>query len=404
MARILRSELAVARTGALAFLVVAPAVFTIVAATPSSVILTDDFNDATTSTATWNSIQGGGHGTGCGAHSGSTALYFDGGGSAFRSAQTKLLDVSAGATITFWLRIGNEPAPSGCENADAEDEEDVILRVTGANALSRDLAVYDSEDFPTWTQATFVYVPSATSLTDEHLVRFQWFQGRHSVTLGSDQWAIDDVVISGPSLVPRTASGALGFVGEALLPVFPCAAPIGAPCEGGTFQADLAGTITGTYGAASYTIGFDTTTKPLQGDFVYEEFLCGATTGLLAGRANGRGEISMSGLSGSLTAIEEISGQWVLGDTTTAITSFRMTFDFEWLRTGTSAVLSLQDVVVDIGLPHLPDRRIVDGADLAGVATFVPQGSGGAHVPSCDEPDTDVVGRFAGETQIGWNG
>ena len=147
-------------------------------------IIDDDFDPAPDA-AIWSLISGGVSSNSCGSVTGS-ALYFNAGGS--RSAATNALDLSAGGSIKFFLKIATGMAP--CEDADFG--EDVVLEYsTNAGANWSLISTYFEGLYPNFT---LINIPiPAGAQTVATMIR--WRQLTNS-GVNQDNWSLDDILIS----------------------------------------------------------------------------------------------------------------------------------------------------------------------------------------------------------------
>ena len=162
-----------------------------------AVVLADDFDPGidldlweTISLGTANTNFTGGDGN---------ALFFSGSGT--RQATTNSLDVSAGGTVSFDLIFGT--SSNGGENADAG--EDVVLEYSLDGANFTTIATYDTEDFTSFTTITADISGAAQSESTQ----FRWRQVRSSGR-SFDNWAIDNVEITGNGFEPPTPGNEVG--------------------------------------------------------------------------------------------------------------------------------------------------------------------------------------------------
>ena len=135
----------------------------------------------------WLSITGGVTSTSCGSVSGN-ALYFDGN---IREAITKDMNTSGGGTINFSLKIASGTS-FPCENADGG--EDVLLQYStnGGSTWTTINTYYTGNTYQNFTGIS-VTIPAAAQAS---ATRFKWVQPYFSGQ-GTDNWALDNVSISG---------------------------------------------------------------------------------------------------------------------------------------------------------------------------------------------------------------
>ena len=127
------------------------------------------------------------------------SLYFSGTGT--RQALTRALDVSAGGSVSFELIFGS--SSNGGENADAG--EDVVLEYSTDGVNFTTLKTYDTEAFTSFTTIT-VNIPTAAQTT---ATQFRWRQVSNSGS-SFDNWALDNVVITGKISQPPTGTVTVG--------------------------------------------------------------------------------------------------------------------------------------------------------------------------------------------------
>lgn len=151
---------------------------------PLKLMLEDDF-DPTIDSADWVSTTGMTVGTGCGTISAGNSLVSGGGSTA--QAITRDTNLQYGGQVTFDLRI---PTNSGgnCGRPDADEFLNLQYSTNGGSTWTT-FAQYGDFLYDVPTQITTAIPAGAYSST----VRFRWYMPSAG---GSDQWAIDDVVIS----------------------------------------------------------------------------------------------------------------------------------------------------------------------------------------------------------------
>lgn len=146
-------------------------------------ILEEEFDPGVNNTL-WNLVSGGIASNTCGSLSGN-ALYFDGAGT--RSATTNGLDLSAGGTIKFAIKIADGVAP--CDNADFG--EDVVLEYSiNGGAAWVNIATYYESMYSNFTVISIPIPPAARTVN----TLLRWRQIAHSGA-GQDNWALDNIVI-----------------------------------------------------------------------------------------------------------------------------------------------------------------------------------------------------------------
>lgn len=133
----------------------------------------------------WNSVQGGVPSNACGSVSGQ-ALYFNGAG--VRSATTGIMDMSAGGTARFSLKIANGTAP--CD--DAEPGEGVVLESSTNGTTWTTVASFNEASYPAFTALTVAIPPGGAPGVN---TRLRWRQLANSGA-GQDNWSMDNVEIT----------------------------------------------------------------------------------------------------------------------------------------------------------------------------------------------------------------
>ena len=161
-------------------------------------LIFDDFNYGRLDAEDWAEIQGGSVQSGfmSGAHS----LFF---GAADeigqqRFAESAVVDISTGATVSFDLIFGSDF--NGGNNA--SPGQDVVLEYsTDGGTTWTILETYDTEDYADWSTPIIEDVP-AEALSNA--TQFRWRQQGTS-TPGTNNWALDDVTVTGTALASQTS-------------------------------------------------------------------------------------------------------------------------------------------------------------------------------------------------------
>jgi gliding motility-associated-like protein len=124
----------------------------------------------------------------CGSVSGN-ALYFNTASGVMRQATTKALNLFAGGTVSFYLKIAGAGSFSPCEQADLG--EDVVLEYsTNSGATWTILQTYAYNSTPVFAlKSSAIPAAAQTAATS-----FRWRQLTHSGS-GFDNWAIDSILI-----------------------------------------------------------------------------------------------------------------------------------------------------------------------------------------------------------------
>ena len=146
--------------------------------------LFEDNFDPGVSWGIWTTINAGAQGDECGSVDGN-ALYFNGAGQ--RVAETIDMDVSAGGTVRFAIKIGNGLAP--CDNTEVGDDVVLEYSTNGGGNWSLMQTLFES-GYPNFTVLNVaIPVPAQTAST-----RFRWRQLANSGA-GTDNWSLDDIAI-----------------------------------------------------------------------------------------------------------------------------------------------------------------------------------------------------------------
>ncbi|KAF6718752.1 Reelin [Oryzias melastigma] len=160
---------------------------------PSSI--KDNFESGSMSQESWQLIQGGGVGSGCGQlspHAHGDSLYFN--GCKMRQAVTKPLDLTRASKIMFVLQIGSVAQTDSCnialDQADTVDRA-VLLQYTVNNGVSwHVIAQHQPKDFIKAQRVSY-NIPLEARVKG---VMLRWWQPRHEGA-GHDQWALDHVEV-----------------------------------------------------------------------------------------------------------------------------------------------------------------------------------------------------------------
>uniref|UniRef100_H3DF31 Reelin n=1 Tax=Tetraodon nigroviridis TaxID=99883 RepID=H3DF31_TETNG len=160
---------------------------------PSSI--KDNFESGGVSPESWQSIQGGGVGNGCGQlspHAHGDSLYFN--GCKMRQAVTKPLDLTRASKIMFVLQIGSVAQTDSCnialDQADTVDRA-VLLQYSVNNGISwHVIAQHQPKDFIKAQRVSY-NIPLEARVKG---VMLRWWQPRHDGA-GHDQWALDHVEV-----------------------------------------------------------------------------------------------------------------------------------------------------------------------------------------------------------------
>ncbi|XP_023681705.2 reelin isoform X1 [Paramormyrops kingsleyae] len=155
----------------------------------------DNFESGTVSDESWQLIQGGGVGNGCGQlspHAHGDSLYFN--GCKMRQAITKPLELTRASKIMFVLQIGSTSQTDSCNVAlDRPDTVDraVLLQYSINHGVSwHVIAQHQPKDFIRAQRVSY-NIPLEARVTG---VELRWWQPRHDGA-GHDQWALDHIEV-----------------------------------------------------------------------------------------------------------------------------------------------------------------------------------------------------------------
>ncbi|XP_078717259.1 LOW QUALITY PROTEIN: reelin [Lampetra fluviatilis] len=138
----------------------------------------------------------------CGVVAAGNSIYFFKGG--VRRLVSADMDTRGADFVQFWLRLGGGPAGAACAGAERREEGVLLQFSTDGGATWTLLLELHYRDY---TQARFVHqaMPPAARAP---CARLRWWQPAHS-GFGQDQWAIDDIIVSGEAglnFLPTEAS------------------------------------------------------------------------------------------------------------------------------------------------------------------------------------------------------
>ncbi|MCJ8289909.1 MAG: gliding motility-associated C-terminal domain-containing protein [Crocinitomicaceae bacterium] len=186
---------------------------------------------------TWGDIQSGTASTICGGGGTGDALYFDGTGSD-RYAETVGVDATTCGNIDFCLFMGNTASGGApCENN--ETGEDIILEysidagVTFLPIATYAQSLWDGANFQQCFSETMPLAAQTTSTI------FRWRQVAFGAFAGSDNWSLDDVVIScnPPTILYNWTTGTVDDITSAT--------PLACPSSTELYTVSMMNTITG---------------------------------------------------------------------------------------------------------------------------------------------------------------
>ena len=161
-------------------------------------LIFDDFRFGRLDPENWADIQGGYVRSGFSWRA--SSLFFDAADATGqqRFAESVVVDISTGATVSFNLLFGTDF--NGANNA--SPGHDVVLEYsTDVGTTWTILETYDTEDYANWSTPIIEDVP-AEALSSA--TQFRWRQQGTS-TLGTNNWALDDVTVTGTALASRTS-------------------------------------------------------------------------------------------------------------------------------------------------------------------------------------------------------
>ena len=147
--------------------------------------ISEDFNSGITA-SNWQ-VMDGTIANSCGTATGANALYFN---NASRVARTKAINTTQGGNVNFAIKIGNTVNP--CENVDPGEDVYLQYSTDGGNTWTF-LASYGSGFNLGAFSNQSILIPLAARTAN---TIFQWVQPNFSGA-GLDNWALDNVLISG---------------------------------------------------------------------------------------------------------------------------------------------------------------------------------------------------------------
>ncbi|MBI5773281.1 MAG: M36 family metallopeptidase, partial [Verrucomicrobia bacterium] len=125
-----------------------------------------------------------------------------------RSATTRAINTTNGGQLSFYLRLGANGSP--WETADLP-EEGIVLEFTADGAAWTEIGRYDTAVFYAWTRVAVNLAPALQG----QAVQFRWRQLSHS-GLGTDHWALDDVMVVVPPGITKHPTSRTVNVGAAV--------------------------------------------------------------------------------------------------------------------------------------------------------------------------------------------
>jgi len=191
------------------------------------VALQDTFTDIEGITnQLWLEQKGAVFNFGCGEHTGTTGKSFHFRGRGSRYLISPKLDLSAGGTVSFYLRIGTGPrgacanavptrpgvfdGPSAGSAVQLQWTIDTVIRAT-TTWTTFDNGVFSVSPYQTF-RLVQVAVPSAAQLKD---VSLRWIQPVHASDY-DDFWALDDITVKTPFVCPTSQGKVCGGRGTCI--------------------------------------------------------------------------------------------------------------------------------------------------------------------------------------------
>ena len=189
-----------------------------------------------------------------------------------------------------------------------------------------------------------------------------------------------------PAGASVASSGGLQFAGTAVIPTFPCPAP--APGEYacvGSFTASTAGTVNGLHGDSPWYAALSATTN---GQFSYADAI---QPGVPCMEGTARGSASLD------TAVTgQAFGTYKKGNQVHPVNDVAISYDFEWNRTGATAVLEVANVAVVLDVDGLGVVPVAAGTTARALASFVPHPDSPPPSGCVSGPPTRLDGSIAG--------
>lgn len=194
------------------------------------------------------------------------------------------------------------------------------------------------------------------------------------------------VVAGTPADAAAVGDGSLVFAGTVEIPTFPCPppSPDTYPCVG-SFTASTAGTMRGLHGGSPWQLSLNAVTL---GAFSYVDLL---EPGVPCTEGRARGTTTLdTGSSG------QAFGTYTTGTLARPIRSAAITYSFNWLREGVTAVLTIFDVTVTLQVDGIGSVTVLDDGTAHAVASFVPGADFGVPTGCMGGEPTRLRGSIAG--------
>jgi hypothetical protein len=195
------------------------------------------------------------------------------------------------------------------------------------------------------------------------------------------------VLPTAPASANVASIASIGFTGTASLYQFPCPSSCYGDLYGG-----WVGHAAGEWNSGAFDVSWENI-GGLSAWFSYSEFSCAdAASSALGGTAHGTGRAE--------AGPGQIRGNWQgYGELPRDITNARLTFSFDWIRTGTEALISFSDPALDLYIAGFGWQNVSRDA-LPTTATFVPTpGTGTTQLPTCSQP-TQMRGQVVGTVEM----
>lgn len=200
-------------------------------------------------------------------------------------------------------------------------------------------------------------------------------------------------VVAGAQGRPLLSTGGLAFDGTAELSTFPCPPPppFGTgPCAG-EFNGEWSGSLAGVSTRSAYQVTWSAPPGSLHAAFDYAEWQCLGLETVL-GLATGTG--TATAVPGQVQGKWQVPGEGFARD----IVGVTATFEFDWIRVGTTATLLLDPVSLTLDVAGLGAQPVITSPQT-GVAAFVATHTDTVGVPTCATP-LAVDGAIAGTVPL----
>lgn len=177
---------------------------------------------------------------------------------------------------------------------------------------------------------------------------------------------VTGLTLAAPEAEADPGAGSLSLLVSATLPTFPCSPP--STCAG-SFTGSVTGELSGVHALVNPWWAH-VVLAPVSGSFTYSD----SALNCASGTASGSGSINVGD--------PETFGAYGAFPTPQGVTGFRATFGFLYERFGTTAVLTIHSLNIDINTTTSGWLRVISNGLGNGAAQFIP-----LFQPLLDTPD-----------------